>query len=72
LRSCSAGTPKEIVTRLNNEINKVLVNPAVRKRFAELGLSIEGGNPERASAHIRSEFEKWRQVVRDAGIKPED
>jgi tripartite-type tricarboxylate transporter receptor subunit TctC len=67
-----AGTPKEIVARLNSEINKVLVNPAVRKRFADLGLSIEGGTPDKASAHIRSEFEKWRQVVKDAGIKPED
>lgn len=67
-----AGAPKEVVARLNSEINKVLANPAIKKRFAELGLSIEGGTAEKASAHIRSEFEKWRQVVRDAGIKPED
>lgn len=67
-----AGVPKEIASRLNGEINRVLELPAVRKRFAELGLSMAGGSSDRLGVHIKTEYEKWRKVVADAGIKPQD
>lgn len=66
-----AATPREIITRLNAETLKALAAPDIRQTFAELGMSVGGGSPERLDAYIKSESEKWGKVIRDAGIRAE-
>jgi tripartite-type tricarboxylate transporter receptor subunit TctC len=63
------GTPGEVIDRLNNEINAVLADPAVRARFAELGSEPLAGSPADFGKFIAAETEKWSKVIR-ATIKP--
>lgn len=64
-----AGTPRDIVSRLNNDTNKALATPQVRERLAGLGAEIVGGTPERFGEFLRSEVAKWANVIRKSGIK---
>ena len=66
-----AGTPPEIVKRLNADVLKALTKPDVKDKLASLGLTIAGSTPERFSAYIKSEYTKWAKVIKDAGIKME-
>jgi tripartite-type tricarboxylate transporter receptor subunit TctC len=61
-------TPKEIIERLNKEINAVLAEPAVQKQLVELGGDPVIGTPEAFGALIVSETEKWKKVIEGAGI----
>lgn len=64
-----AGTPKDIVALLQNEISEVIKLPAVRERMAPLGYEPVGNMPEDCSAQIALEITKWAKVIKDAGIK---
>jgi tripartite-type tricarboxylate transporter receptor subunit TctC len=64
-----AGTPADIVRRLNMEVNALIVQPAMVQKFAELGAEPRGGPPEALSAFLRSEQEKWGKIIRELGIK---
>jgi len=64
-----ARVPKALVARMNALINKVLAAPGVADKLPELGLQVVGGTPEQFGAHIRSEFARWADVVKRAGIK---
>lgn len=64
-----AGVPKATVARLNAEINKVLVAPAVADKLPELGLIVAGGTPEQFAAHIKKETARWADVVKRSGAK---
>ena len=64
-----SGTPKDVVAKLNSEINRILALPAVKKRFAEQGVRVIGGPPERLAAHLREQMQHWGQVVKDAGLR---
>jgi tripartite-type tricarboxylate transporter receptor subunit TctC len=66
-----AGTPREIVVRLNAEINKLLAQPDFRERLAALGAEPAGGDPEKFAAHVRAEGAKWAKVIAEAGVKAE-
>jgi tripartite-type tricarboxylate transporter receptor subunit TctC len=66
-----AGTPREVVERLNHGLNAILAQPATRELIASTGSEVGGGTPEAFGAFIRSETEKWAKVVKQAGIKPE-
>ncbi|MBI4294252.1 MAG: tripartite tricarboxylate transporter substrate binding protein [Betaproteobacteria bacterium] len=63
-----AGTPKEIVRRLNSEIVKVLHMPAVRERLEGGGDKIVGSTPEEFSALLKAELAKYSNVIKEAGI----
>ncbi|CAN5777267.1 tripartite tricarboxylate transporter substrate binding protein [soil metagenome] len=63
-----AGTPREVVARLNTEIGKIVKRPEVAKKFHELGLEVLGGTPAEFDAHIRSETVRWTKVLKEAGI----
>jgi tripartite-type tricarboxylate transporter receptor subunit TctC len=65
------GTPAEIVSRLNREINAGLADPALRGKIDALGGGIAASSPEDFGKLITVETEKWGKVVRFAGIKPE-
>ncbi len=66
-----AGTPREVITRLNTATNKVLQIPAVRTRFADTGSEVLPGTPDDYGRVLRAELEKWGKVIRAAGIKAE-
>lgn len=65
-----AGTPKDITKQLSESINRVLKDPAVLTRIAELGAQPAGGTPEDLAAFQRSEQNKWGQVIQAANITP--
>jgi tripartite-type tricarboxylate transporter receptor subunit TctC len=69
-----AGTPKEIVAKLNAAIVDALADPTVRAKLADLGQEIfprEQQTPEALYAHHKAEIEKWWPIVKAANIKPE-
>jgi tripartite-type tricarboxylate transporter receptor subunit TctC len=61
-------TPKDIVEKLNSEINAVLAEPEMQKRLVELGGDPGSGTPEAFGALIAAETEKWKKVIEGAGI----
>jgi tripartite-type tricarboxylate transporter receptor subunit TctC len=64
-----AGTPRDIVQKLNASINKVLAMPEVRDILLGQGNQIGGGTPEDFAAMIRTETAKWAKVVKEAKIQ---
>jgi tripartite-type tricarboxylate transporter receptor subunit TctC len=64
-----AKTPRPIVDRLSTEMARVLNDVEVESRLAAEGAEAVGTTPKEFAAHIRSEFEKWSKVIKDAGIK---
>jgi len=62
-------TPRDVVSLLNGELNKMILKPAIVTRFQELGAEPMGGSTEAAAAYIQAEQDKWGKVIRDAGIK---
>jgi tripartite-type tricarboxylate transporter receptor subunit TctC len=64
-----AGTPREIVNRLNLEIRNALIAPDVKERAISAGAEPAPGTPEEFAAYIREETKKWGEVVRTAGVK---
>jgi tripartite-type tricarboxylate transporter receptor subunit TctC len=66
-----AGTPREVVARLNGAMNAALKQEDVRSRLGGAGVEIQGGTPEHFGDVIKAEVEKWGRIVRAAGIQPE-
>jgi tripartite-type tricarboxylate transporter receptor subunit TctC len=63
-----AATPRDVVARLNREINAILATPEMRAKLGEQGGEVVGGTPEEFAEHIARERQKWSRVVRDAAI----
>ncbi len=64
-----AGTPKDVVARLNAEFNKALHQPELAKRLGDEGADPAGGTPEQFAALIKDEIPRWGKVVKDSGAK---
>ena len=64
-----AGTPKDVINRLNTEIRNALAAPDVKERALTAGAEPHATSPEEFAAYIREETKKWGEVVRAAGIK---
>jgi tripartite-type tricarboxylate transporter receptor subunit TctC len=64
-----ARVPREIVLRMNSEINKALTTPTMKDAFVAVGGSPGGGTPEEFGELIRREIDKWAKVIKAAGIK---
>src|SRR4029079_19651361 len=64
-----AGTPREIVQRLNVEIVKILQSPDVRERFFKQGVDVQTSTPEQFDAFVKSEVGRWAKVIKEAGIR---
>ncbi|MBL8377456.1 MAG: tripartite tricarboxylate transporter substrate binding protein [Burkholderiales bacterium] len=64
-----SGTPRAVIERLNRDINLVLKEPALIKRYADLGVEALGGTPEDFARYLESETVKWAEVVRFSGAK---
>jgi tripartite-type tricarboxylate transporter receptor subunit TctC len=67
-----AGTPRDIITKINGEVRRIFAEPEFRKSFLDRQYftSIEG-SPEQLTAYLKSEEQKWGKVVRDAKVKAE-
>jgi tripartite-type tricarboxylate transporter receptor subunit TctC len=64
-----AGTPPEIVQRLNREMVKILTSPEIKERISRSGVDVVAGTPEHFSGFLKAEVARWAKVVQDAGIK---
>ena len=64
-----AGTPPEIVQKLNEAINTILKMPDIRERLDSLTLEPVGGTPQQFSEYVRAEVVKWGVVVKETGAK---
>jgi tripartite-type tricarboxylate transporter receptor subunit TctC len=64
-----AGTPPQVVTKINSDINVLLGDQAMRNFLEKQGMSAAGGTPERMAGLLRSELARWSRVVQAAGIK---
>jgi len=64
-----AGTPTEIIHRIQHEVARSLATPAVRERMLAQGADPVGNTPEQFAAFIRAETAKWAKVVKDSGAK---
>jgi tripartite-type tricarboxylate transporter receptor subunit TctC len=66
-----AGTPKDVIAKLNAVANRVLRTPDLIAKYNGLGFEPMGGTPDEASARIKSDVVRWTKIIRDAGIKPQ-
>lgn len=64
-----AGTPKPIINKLNEQINRALAKPEMRERFVALGMDPGAGTPEQLARRIASETAQWSDVVRKRNLK---
>lgn len=64
-----AGMSKEVVTRLNGELNKLLKDPAIVKRLQEIGAQVGGGTPQELEKFAADELKRYAEVIRQRGIK---
>jgi len=67
-----AGMPRDLVMRVNTEVNKALSAPDVKTRLQDLGVELAGGTPEQLGSYMREQSAKMIKLARDAGIKPVD
>jgi tripartite-type tricarboxylate transporter receptor subunit TctC len=63
-----AGTPREIIRKLNAETATILASADMRAKLAEQGAEAVGGPPEQFAEHVRAEREKWTRLIRSRGI----
>jgi tripartite-type tricarboxylate transporter receptor subunit TctC len=64
-----AGTPKDVVARLNTEFNKALQQPELRKKLSAEGAETAGGTSEQFAALIRDDIVRWGKVVKESGAR---
>src|SRR5687767_13751019 len=64
-----AGTPKNVVTRLNTELVKIMHSPELKEKLAATGTEPLTSTPEEFAAYIQREIAKWGEVIRKAGVK---
>jgi tripartite-type tricarboxylate transporter receptor subunit TctC len=66
-----AGTPRDVVTRLNAEAARALARPDVKSRFNATDLTTQSSTPEELGKLLRSEVDKWGKVVKASGMRPD-
>lgn len=65
-----AGTPADIVNKINAEVVAIVKSPDMNERLSKEGADPVGSSPAAFAKHIQSEIDKWRKVIRAAGIEP--
>ncbi len=65
----AAGTPRDVVAKLNAEITRILATAEMREKLAAQGTEVRSGTPESLGAFISSEKARWAQVIRESGVK---
>ena len=66
------GMPRDLVARLDAEINRALRLPEVRDKMAEIGVEVLDETPEALAGALRADAEKWGKLIRDLGIGMSD
>ena len=66
-----AGTPADIINKLNAESARALNAPAVKERMAGMGLFVVANKPEEFAELLKKEIPRWAKVVKDSGVKPQ-
>ena len=66
-----AGTPREVITKLNSDVQKALALNEVKERLLSVGGFVVPGGPEQLAARLKSDVAKWGKVARTAGVKVE-
>ena len=64
-----AGTPREIIDKLNREIDAVLKLPDMQDRFRQLGMEAAGGTPEGMAERLNTDMGRWRDVIGKLGLR---
>ena len=64
-----AGTPRDIVVRLNREVNAIIAQPEIRERLLAIGMEPMPGTPEDFTARQTSDIAKWKKVVAESGAR---
>ena len=67
----AAGTPRDIVAKLNAEFTRILNTAEMKEMLAKQGTEVRAGTPEALGTFIAEEKTRWAKVVREAGIKAE-
>jgi tripartite-type tricarboxylate transporter receptor subunit TctC len=66
-----AGTPRDVIVRLNEAANRAAADKEILDKFAPNGFVVEPGTPEALAARNRTETAKWEKAIREAGIEPQ-
>ena len=67
-----AGTPAEIIERMNRAVDAALRDPEITTRMREAGMYSEGpSTPQQTAAYIRAQLDEWGRIVREIGLQPE-
>ena len=64
-----AGTPRDVVTKLNAEVVRIMQAPDIQKRLASEGAKFSPWTPDQFAAFVKAEMTKWAKVVKEAGIR---
>jgi tripartite-type tricarboxylate transporter receptor subunit TctC len=63
------GTPKEIITKVNADVERILAMPDVKEKGVTLGYHYVGGSTDKLEAFLKHEIAKWAEVARSASLK---
>jgi tripartite-type tricarboxylate transporter receptor subunit TctC len=66
-----AGTPAEIIQKLNNALNTAAIDKAILERFSALGFETGPASPDALAQRTKSETAKWARAIREAKIEPQ-
>ena len=67
-----AGTPPDVLAKMNQELDKILKDPEVANQLAVVGFFTEGaGTPDETRAFIKTQYDLWGKITREIGLKPE-
>jgi tripartite-type tricarboxylate transporter receptor subunit TctC len=66
-----AGTPRDIIARVNKDVNVALSDPEIVKKMNDAGLIIDAGSPEHLNGFLRDERQRWAKLVKEIGLQPE-
>lgn len=64
-----AGTPPDVVKKLNEEANKAVNDPRVKEKLAEFSATVVASTPEELGKHVEAELAKWAPIVKQSGAK---
>jgi tripartite-type tricarboxylate transporter receptor subunit TctC len=62
------GTPKDVIVKVNRDVNRILDQPEMRQRTATMGFRLFGGPPEKLEDMLKSEIAKWTEIAKSAGM----
>jgi tripartite-type tricarboxylate transporter receptor subunit TctC len=65
------GTPKEVITKINEALMKTMADPGVKEKFLAVGSEATPSSPEAFGAFIKTEIEKWSRIAKAANVKIE-